>query len=153
MAVIRNSTVIRCTPEEAFDYISDMRNELEWNPDAQSMEKITDGPVRLGTRYRAKWRSGGPSVVVEVIQHNRPRIFAGHNSGLIEVTLTARLEPVTEGTRLTAEFEATPHGWFRLVYPAFLLRIRKQEANNMTYIRNALERRAQAEWSRRPGPA
>ena len=48
-------------------------------------------------------------------------------------------------SRLTAEFEATPHGWFWLVYPAFLLKIRKQEANNMTDIRNALERRVQAQ--------
>ena len=32
MTIISNSTVIRCTPEEVFDYLSDHRSELEWNP-------------------------------------------------------------------------------------------------------------------------
>jgi hypothetical protein len=28
-----------------------MRNESKWNPDVESMEKITEGAVGLGTRY------------------------------------------------------------------------------------------------------
>ncbi len=38
-----------------FDYLADPRNELEWNPKVEVMEKITDGPVGLGTKFRAKW--------------------------------------------------------------------------------------------------
>jgi hypothetical protein len=37
--------------------LSDHRSELEWNPTCQVMEKITDGPVGTGTRFRAKWKS------------------------------------------------------------------------------------------------
>ena len=48
MTVIRNTVVIRCTPEQAFDYLSDLRNELDWNPTVQSVEKLTDGPVGVG---------------------------------------------------------------------------------------------------------
>lgn len=50
MSVISNSVVIRCTAEEAFDYLSDLRNELEWNPGMDTIEKLTDGPVGLGTK-------------------------------------------------------------------------------------------------------
>jgi hypothetical protein len=39
-----------------FDYCSDNRNELEWNPSAISIEKLTDGPVGLGTKYLARWK-------------------------------------------------------------------------------------------------
>ena len=64
MTVISNSVEIRCTPEEAFDYLSDHRNELEWNPGIESIGKLTDGPVGLGTKYlrsvrdfaRKEWR-------------------------------------------------------------------------------------------------
>jgi hypothetical protein len=32
MPMIRNSVVLSCRPEAAFDYFSDHRAELEWNP-------------------------------------------------------------------------------------------------------------------------
>lgn len=48
MTVIRSSTVMQCTPGQAFDYLSDMRNELEWNPAAQLVEKLTIGPIGSG---------------------------------------------------------------------------------------------------------
>lgn len=140
MTVIRNSVVVGCTPEEVFDYLSDHRAELEWNPACQVMEKISDGPVGVGTKYRAKWK-GSPYVELETIHFDRPRSWTMHNGGPIEVTLTCRLEPVPDGTRLCAEFQPRPHGWFRLIYPLFLLMIRRQEKANMRHIRQAFERR------------
>lgn len=140
MAVVRNSVRINCSQEAAFDYLSDHRNELEWNPGVESVEKITDGPIGLGTRYEAKWKSS-PRVVVETIEYERPRRWAVHNGGPIEVTMRGRLEPAGEGTELTVDFEAVPHGWFRLIFPLFLIRIRKEERANMNYLREALERR------------
>ena len=76
MTVIHNSTEIRCTPEQAFDYLSDMRNELEWNPAVESVEKLTDGPVGVGTRFRAKWK-GGPPVEVDGRQVRPARHLGG----------------------------------------------------------------------------
>lgn len=143
MTVLRNSVVIRCTPEEAFDYLSDHRAELEWNPRCQVMEKITEGPVGVGTKYRAKWKNS-PYVELVTVHFDRPHTWTMHNGGAIEVTFTCRLEPVPEGTRLHAEFEPRPHGWFRLIFPLFLFAIRREEKANMTYLREALERRVQA---------
>lgn len=140
MTVIRNSVLIRCSPEEAFDYLSDLRAELEWNPKCEVMEKITEGPVRQGTRYRAKWKSS-PPVEVEIVEYDRPRSWTAHNGGPIEVAFTCRLAPAPQGTLLHAEFVCRPHGWFRLIFPIFLLVIRRQEEANMTHLREALERR------------
>jgi hypothetical protein len=67
----------------------------------------------------------------------------------VEVTVTIRLQPTAEGTRLSSDFDARPHGLFRLFFPLFLIKIRKEEAANMTYLKAALERRAaagQASW-------
>ncbi len=139
MTVIRSSTVIHCKPEQAFDYLSDMRNELEWNPAVQMVEKLTGGPVGIGTRFRAKWK-GGPPLEVTVVKYNRPHTWEAHNGGPLEVVFKARLESVAEGTRLSVDFDARPHGWFRLVFPLFLPKLRRDEKANMTYIRMALER-------------
>lgn len=144
MTVIRNSVVIRCTQEEAFDYLSDLRAELEWNPKCQVMEKLTDGPVGLGTKYRAKWKNS-PQVELDTVQFERPRTWAMHNGGPIEVTFACRFEPHPKGTKLFAEFQPRPHGWFRLVFPLFLLMIRRDEKANMVHIREELERRVQVQ--------
>ena len=87
MTMIRNSAVIRCTPEEAFDFLSDHRSELEWNPACQEMAKLTDGPVGVGTRYRAKWKAG-PRVELETMTFDRPREWSVHNGGPIELLFT-----------------------------------------------------------------
>ena len=139
MTVICSSTVIHCTPGQAFDYLSDMRNELEWNPTVELVEKLTGGPVGIGTRFRAKWK-GGPPVEVTVVRYDRPDRWEAHNGGPLEVAFKARLEPVAEGTRLSVDFDARPHGWFRLVFPLFLIKLRRDEKANMIYIRQALER-------------
>ena len=140
MPVIRNSVILPCAPEVAFDYLSDHRAELEWNPKCQVMEKLTDGPIGVGTRYRAKWK-GGPVVELETVAFQRPHSWTMHNAGPIEVTFTGRLEPVPEGTRLHATFEPTPHGWFRLLFPIFLIIIRRDETANMSHLRDAVQRR------------
>ena len=140
MTVIHNTNVISCSPEEAFDYLSDIRNELEWNPGVESVEMLDEGPVTQGSRFRAKWK-GGPRVEIEVVEHDRPRGWTMHNGGAVEVTFTARVEPVPEGTRLTVDFDARPHGLFRLVFPLFLIKLRRDERANMTHLKVALERR------------
>ena len=140
MAVISNSVTIACDVEEAFDYLPDHRNEMDWNPAIETIEKVTDGPVGLGTRFRAKWRSS-PHLIMEIIDYDRPHHWATHNDGPIEATVRFRLEQVKGGTRLYADFEATPHGWFTLIFPMFLRRLRREERANMTYLQQALQRR------------
>jgi len=81
---------------------------------------------------------------LETVGFDRPRGWTMHNGGPIEVTFTCRLEPVPEGTRLHAAFEPTPHGWFRLIFPIFLIIIRRQEKANMGHLHDAFERRAGA---------
>jgi Polyketide cyclase / dehydrase and lipid transport len=145
VAIIRNSTLIRCAPEAAFDYLVDVRSELEWNPAVQTVEKLTDGPVQQGSRFMVKWKSAPQPVEVEVVDFDRPYGWVSHNGGPLEVTLTIRLERVPDGTLLRSAFDARPHGWFRVVFPLFLLRLRREESANMSYLRHALERRVGAQ--------
>lgn len=48
---------------------------------------------------------------------------------------------MADGTKLFTDFEAIPHGWFKLIFPLFLARLRKEEKANMGYIRETLESR------------
>lgn len=140
MVLISNSVIIRCTPEQAFDYLSDHRSELDWNPACERMEKVTDGPVGSGTRFRAKWKLS-PVVDLQIVEYDRPHSWTAHNGGPLEVTMTVRLEPVADGTRLSADFDARPHGFLKLIFPILARRLRAEETANMGHIRAALERR------------
>jgi hypothetical protein len=143
MAVITNSVVLRCSPQVVFDYLSDHRSELEWNPKCRSMEKLTEGPVGVGTGIGRSgpaarswswrpWRSTGraPGRCTTAARSKSPSPAAWNLS--------------TEGTRLHASFEPTPHGWFRLVFPLFLVMMRRDEKTNMAHLRDAVERHAGA---------
>jgi hypothetical protein len=141
MTILTNQTLIASSPEEVFDYCSDNRNELEWNPAAVSIEKLTEGPVGLGTKYLARWKGAPSALEVEVVEFDRPRRWVIVNGGPIEVRATGRIDLVDDRTRLVFEFDARPHGWFRLVFPLFMLMMRRQEKTNMNLIREAIERR------------
>jgi uncharacterized protein YndB with AHSA1/START domain len=141
MAVIESSTLIKRGPDEVFDYLVDLRNELEWNPGVVSMEKLTDGPIGVGTRYLAKWKQS-QRIEVECVAFDRPRRWVYTNGGPVAVTFTGTLTPHQTGTRLVVSFDARPRGWMRLVFPVFVLVMKRQERENMVNIRRTLERSA-----------
>ena len=140
-AVIENSIEIAREPDAVFDYLADQGNEVAWNPDCVSMEKLTDGPVRAGTRFRAKWKQG-PIVESECTRFERPRMWRYENGGPIGVVLTVNLEATPGGgTRMTSRGEWTAHGWFRLVFPVFVQVMRRAEHKVLANARRALEER------------
>jgi hypothetical protein len=105
VTVISNSVEIRCTPEEAFDYLSDHRNELEWNTGIESIDKLTDGPVGLGTRYLAKWKSAPKAVEVETTA------YEGYSQDKPE-TRSWRWSPWSAGVPVNRA-GGLPRGWSR----------------------------------------
>jgi uncharacterized protein YndB with AHSA1/START domain len=139
--VITSTVLIARSPEEVFDYLSDPVNELEWNPKVEIMEKLTDGPVGVGTKWRAKWTKS-KVVTLECQEYDRPRRWRHVNDGPVSVDLTVTLTPEAGGTRFVSTFDATPHGFFRVVFPVFVSMMRREEAKNMELIKQAVEGRS-----------
>jgi hypothetical protein len=138
-ARIVNIQDIARSPDDVFDYLADLGNELHWNPDCVLMERLTDGPVRVGTRFRAKWKQG-PIVYTEVKAFDRPNRWVYENGGPISCLLTVTLAPLPNGgTRLTSQGDWTAHGWMRLMFPIFIRVMRGAEKQVMTNAKEALE--------------
>lgn len=142
MAVVRNTVLARCTPEEAFDYLSDQRNELEWGSSCEAVEKLTDGPVGVGTRYRAKWK-GSPPAELEILTFDRPRSWTSVSRGSVEIHFTGTVEPTVEGVRVTGELRPAARGLYRLLVPVMTLLMRRDGPATVEGMREALERRHQ----------
>jgi uncharacterized protein YndB with AHSA1/START domain len=139
MSVIENTVEIARAPEDVFDYLSDMGNEVQWNPDCVSVERLTDGPVDVGTKFRAKWKQG-PAVVTEVTVFDRPRTWTYVNGGSISCVLKITLEPTSGGgTRLTSRGLWKANGLARLFFPVFIRVMRKAEVQVVANARRALE--------------
>ena len=140
-AIIEYTVEIARAPEAVFDYLSDMGNEVHWNPDCLAIEQLTDGPVGVGTRFRAKWKQG--PVIESVCSHfERARMWRYENGGPISVVLTVTLEPTSSGgTRMTSHGEWTPRGWFRVAFPVFIRIMRRAERDVVANARRALEER------------
>ena len=132
-------TVIRRSPEVVFDYCSDLGSELQWNPRVKYVDKLTDGPVRVGTRYRARWANSGPTIV-EVVQFDRPHMWGTHARARgMGIRFRGTVTDAAQGTRYTADLALHPKGLAWLVAPFALLAMRRQDQHNMGRIQEALE--------------
>jgi len=139
MAVIENSVWIDRSPEDVFDYLVDMRNELEWNPDAQSMEKITEGPIGVGTKFLGKWKQSG-LIEAECTKFDRPHGWTYLNGGPVTVILDIKITARDGGSLLESRFDAHPNGLFKLIFPVFVQAMKRAEKRTMLYIKQALEK-------------
>lgn len=139
--VAQNDFVARCTPEEAFEFLSDLRNELEWNPGlCLAVEKLTEGPIGPGTRYRARWKRS-PWVEVEYLDYDPPRSWRAHSGGAMESHFQCSIEPHPDGARIQSELELIPHGFFKLLFPLFKRSFAKHEREAVEKMRTTLEAR------------
>ena len=135
------TTTIERPIDVVFAFLSDLRSELAWNPNARSVEKLTDGPVGVGTRFRARWAGTRP-VGVEVVRSEAPTTWTMRSRAMgMEVQATGRLEGTGESTWYTAEIELNPRGGASLVAPLVLRTMRRREARNLRLIKAALETR------------
>jgi hypothetical protein len=106
-------TVIRRSPEDVFDYCSDLRSELEWNP-------------------KVKY--------IEVVRFDRPRSWetTTRARGMV-IRFQGTVADAAPGARYTASLELHPRRLAWLVAPLALLAMRRQDQHNMRRIREALE--------------
>jgi uncharacterized protein YndB with AHSA1/START domain len=138
-AVLQNGVDLARRAEEVFDYLSDLRNEKEWNPKMQLVEAVTDGPLRAGSKFRAKWQ-GSPVTIVEYITYDRPKAWsATAPSKSLTIDFYGTVTPTETGSRLDVRMTVIPHGPLRLLLPLLRRRMQQQELDNMRFIKGKLE--------------
>ena len=73
--LVKGEIVIKRPIEEVFDFVADERNEPKYNPEMTVAEKVTDGPVGVGTTFHSvvAGRGGPAEMTIEFTQFDRPR--------------------------------------------------------------------------------
>lgn len=138
--VIEHAVNIHRSPEEVFDYCTDLRREPEWNPRTRRIDKLTDGPIGFGTRFQGEWIRGDP-MTIELVRFERPTAWAsvGRSRQLV-ANSDGQVSKTPSGVRLTIRMELQPQGALRFLMPVLGMVMRRREQRNLRAIKAALER-------------
>ena len=114
MARYRGTVVSGRSAEETFDYMAEFSNGAEWDPGVATAERLDDGPVGLGQRFRLDVKVGGRTTPLDyaIDSYERPHrvVLVGENSFVrSEDTVTVVQRP-GGGSVLTYDAELTFQG-------------------------------------------
>jgi Polyketide cyclase / dehydrase and lipid transport len=139
---IEGEIVIERPVDEVFDFVADARNEPRYNPRMLRAEKLTPGPVGLGTRFRDEFKSVGrpAEVTIEVVGYERPRRLTDSiHLSTMEIRGGLAFDPVPAGTRMRWSWELMPRGVFRLMTPVVAHIGRRQERRIWAGLKRVME--------------
>ena len=138
-ALIEVEVDIRCSPEDVFDYCSDLSHEPEWNPMMKCIEKVTDGPIGVGARYATEFAKG-PQMVIEYTSYERPTRWASvGDSVTLKASGSGQVVPTPDGTHLIMRMELDPHGLLKLATPFLRHRLQSMYTRDVNNIKARLE--------------
>ena len=142
MGRISGEILINRPVEQVFDYVADQRNEPIYNPRMLHSEKITGGPIGVGTRFRAMAQSRRREIemLIEVTEYQRPRRFGSRTTmSSVDIDGGLTFEPVNGATRMSWSWDVRPRGSLRLLAPLVARLGRRQEQTIWTALRDQLE--------------
>jgi carbon monoxide dehydrogenase subunit G len=106
--------------DDAFAFVADFANAQHWDPGVASSERLDDGPVGVGSRYRLGIRMRGRVVPMEyritTFEPSRRVVLGGEGSNVSAVD-DIRFEATPAGTRIQYTADIRLGGWMRLIEP------------------------------------
>lgn len=142
MARIDGEIVIDRPVDVVFDYVADQSNEPQYNPQMVRAQKITTGPVGVGTNFRSAVASGGRTaeMLIEITRYDRPhRLASTTTMQHADISYTLTFEPAAPGTRMRWSGQVRPKGGFKLLGPLIAWMGRHQEQRIWTSLKQHLE--------------
>src|SRR5919199_3702057 len=150
MAPIVETVEIARRPEEVFAYLDDLSRHGEWQTQIESVEVLTEGPTRVGTRAVDTRRvpGGRQKITYEITEHDPPRRAAFRGlDGPIRPEGSVTVEGLDDGTRsrLTLELDLVGHGIVgKLLAPIARRDARKHVPEDQVRLKERLESGAAA---------
>jgi len=142
MAQFTTSIVIQRPLEIVFAMVSNYQNSALWVSGALEHQKITPGPIGVGTVIRTRGRFMGQQVEATrtVVAYEPPMRYA-FRSAYQQVPFTTLFvfEAIPNGTRLTATVEGEPTGLYKAAMPLIFNLIRQQMEGDLRRLKKLLE--------------
>jgi hypothetical protein len=129
-------------PKEVFDFITASENAPKIVNSVKSMVKLTDGPVRVGTRYRETRLMNGKEqhAELEIVEFEPARKYAVQNvTEGIEVVYRYNLQPERDGTRVDLVCDLKTKGIKKLMLPLVASILKKEDGDHLQRVKKVLE--------------
>jgi Polyketide cyclase / dehydrase and lipid transport len=142
MARIDGEIVIGRPVDVVFDYVADQSNEPQYNPQMVRAEKITTGPVGVGTKFRSAVASRGRTaeMLIEITGYDRlHRLSSTTTMQQADISYTLTFEPAASGTRMRWSGQVRPKGALKLLGPLIAWIGRHQEYRIWASLKQHLE--------------
>lgn len=139
---VRGQIVIDRPVDEVFAYVADERNEPSYNPAMVKVDKLTDGPVGTGTRYRATVVARGRpmEMFIETTDLQAPTTLSSVTAmSWARIAGTLSFTPEGAATRMTWDWQVTPARFSRLLSPLVVRVGRRQETRIWAQLKKVLE--------------
>jgi hypothetical protein len=142
MASIEGDIVINRPVDEVFHFVADARNEPRYNARMLRAEKLSPGPVGLGTRFRDEVRSlrRPAEVTIEITGYEPPRrLDSSIHMSTMDIEGRLTFDPAGAGTRMHWSWELLPHGVLRPMAPLVARIGRRSEQRVWSNLKHYLE--------------
>lgn len=145
MSGFSGTAVIDRPIEEIFAFLADGTNDKKFSPRVQSIEKVGDGPVGVGTVFRSTVKDAGMTTqrefeLTEVKAPTKIRWTERSKNSITVPTGGYDLEPSGEGsTKMTIHNEFEGHGIGKLLLPLAARAAAKDAAAFAGRIKAAVE--------------
>ncbi|MGG0718996.1 SRPBCC family protein [Robertmurraya massiliosenegalensis] len=143
MADFQSSIIIRKPVEEVFKYLLTLENIPEIMPNVVKLEKLTEGPIKKGTKLleTRNVRGRETKAEIEMTEYERNQIYQTKSvAGGITITYTYLFATIEEGTQVQFEADVKIKGLFSFFSRRALVKIMKQEDGYLLqYLKEELE--------------
>jgi uncharacterized protein YndB with AHSA1/START domain len=141
--LVEQTFAVSRPPEVVFDYLTNPSNLADWQTSKMSVEQLTDGAPRLGTRVRERTKPPGGKEfeqIVEFTEFDRPmRVHMHIVEGPYPIDGTWSFEPEGDGTRVRFVAEGQLRGMMRVLQPVAKRVIARQMAGYHRNLRRNVE--------------
>ena len=107
MPLIRERVDTTLDPAAVFDYVANFETAEEWDPGVVSSQKLTDGPLDVGSQYAVTVQYGGAPqpMTYTVTEVTRPSLVVIEGEGARSITID-RISFSEEGGGTVIDYEA-----------------------------------------------
>ncbi|QED49799.1 SRPBCC family protein [Cytobacillus dafuensis] len=143
MADFRSSVIIHKPVKAVFDYITSMENTSEIMPNVVKMEKLTEGPIGKGTKFKETRSVRGNTVNadIEMVEYEQDKLFKtrSDSNGLI-VEYTYIFHEIEEGTQVELDASVKTSGLRMKLTKHFIVKmIKREDGFQLEYLKEMLE--------------
>ena len=128
-------------PDEVYAYVADLDRWLEWRTDVAGGEKLTEGPLRVGSRLRGVAKVFGREVSMDVeVTALEAGAALGYRpvSGPLRTNNLYRFEEQDGGTLVILTDDLGLNGVFRVLLPLMPRFVRSVYTKNLAGLKAAL---------------